>query len=446
MRTALLQMPSGIAGDMMLGALIDAGASVEAMTRAIHAVVGDRVSLAVEETQRAGVRGCRVEVRVDDEPLVEPGGPDSRGGLGSAGPIQLGAVAAPADHPPHAQGTHHTHHPHRAYADIDASLLEAALPPGVVRRARAVFRKLAEAEAGIHGTTPEAVHFHEVGSIDAVADIVGASAGLEDLGIDRLLHGPIAVGGGTVRAAHGTLPVPAPATAALLLGRACIHEEGAGELTTPTGAALLAALAIPAPDRLTVIASRIGLGAGRADPKERPNLLRLLLTEDAGAQPGSPEPSGSPLPGGPVGLRTRVAVLETSLDDCTPEEAGDALRRLFEDGALDVTLTPQVMKKSRPGFLLRVVSRPEDAERFARLLLEHTPTLGVRWRTEDRLELERREDPVQVEGVAVRVKVALAAGGDRPHVEHEDLVHLARTLGIPLAEARRRAESAWRNR
>jgi uncharacterized protein (TIGR00299 family) protein len=290
-----------------------------------------------------------------------------------------------------------------------------------------VFRALAEAEAGVHGADPDAVFFHEVGSWDAVADIVGAAAGVHALGLGRLLHGPVALGGGSTASAHGSIAVPAPATLRLLAGRECVLEAGAGELTTPTGAALLAAFAEPAPARLRLVPERVGYGAGRRDPPGRPNLARLTIGETEG-----PPATGL------------VAVVETALDDCSPEEAGFLMERLLEEGALDVTFTPLVMKKQRPGFLVRVLTPPEEASRFAARLTVETTTLGARWRLEERYEAPRRIDRVSLPEGEVRVKVALLEEGERPHPEHEDVARIARARGAPLAAVRREVERRWR--
>ncbi len=415
MRIGLLDLPSGISGDMFLGALVDAGASFEAMTRAVGEVGGERLTLRRSETLRGGLRGVRVEVLLDGEALIETGGP------GDAG------AGAPAGEHRHPHG--HGGHGHRPYREIVAALTGAELDPPVQEGALRAFALLGEAEARLHGTVPDQVHFHEVGSWDAVADVVGTAAGLASLGLDRLYHGPVAVGGGTVAAAHGTLPVPAPATLEILAGRELRFEAGAGELTTPTGAALLAALAEPLPGGLVMRPERSGYGAGGRDPAGRPNLARLTVgTADAG----------------PVGAE-RVAVVEASLDDLTPEDAGHLMQVLFDAGALDVTLSPLLMKKSRPGFLLRVIAPAEAGPGFASRVVRESPSLGARWRVEERVALPRRVDRVRLAEGEIRVKVALLpGGGERPHVEFEDLAAAARRRGIPPAELRREVEEAWR--
>jgi uncharacterized protein (TIGR00299 family) protein len=416
MRAGLLDLPSGLSGDMFLAALIDAGASLEAMERAVRAAGGNRLSLRRSEVMRGGLRGVRVEVMLDGEVLHEPGGPVSAGAEASAG--GHGGPEA-----------HRASHGHRPYRDIARALGEAALDPPVKETALRAFALLGEAEARLHGTVPDQVHFHEVGSLDAVADVVGTAAGVASLGLERLYHGPVAVGGGTVGAAHGTLPVPAPATLEILTGRELRFEPGAGELTTPTGAALLAALAEPLPAGLLLRPERTGYGAGRGDPAGRANLARLTVGEVEGA-PGETE---------------RVAVVEASLDDLTPEDAGHLMQILFEAGALDVTLSPLLMKKSRPGFLLRVIAEPQAGPDFATRVVRESTSLGARWRVEERTALPRRVDRVRLPEGEVRVKVALLpGGGERPHAEFEDVAAVARSRGVPPAEVRREVEEEWR--
>jgi hypothetical protein len=378
------------------------------MNRAVQAVAGAEVSLHPREVTRAGLRATHVAVRVGGRAIREDGEP----GAGNA---------------PHEPGD--PGHRHRAYAGIESRIREASLSPFVSRRALAAFRALAEAEGAVHGRPAAEVHFHEVGTQDALADVVGTAAGVESLGLERILHGPVAVGGGTVRTAHGTLPVPAPATMALLVGRTCVFEEGRGELTTPTGAALLVALAEEAGAPSPVRADAVGYGAGSRDPADRPNLARLVVgTLDAD------------------GLRRhQVGVVEASLDDCTPEEGAHLLQDLLSAGALDATLTPLIMKKGRPGFMIRVLAAPEAAPDLAERIVHQSPSLGARWRIEERIELPRRIERVQLADGDVRVKVAvLPDGSERMHAEYEDLAALARIRGVSLARVRAEVETVWR--
>ena len=425
MKTGFLQLQAGIAGDMLLGALLDAGADLGRVNAAVAAVSDGRLEITVHPTDRAGLRGLRAHVRLDGAAVAAAGGP--------------------AHHHEHSH-THHHHvhehlhkhelehehsHDHRGWAEIDARLQAATLSDRTREGARAVFRRLAEVEGARHGVPPEAVHFHEVGGWDALADIVGVSAALESLAVGDLWHGAVAVGGGTVRAAHGVLPVPAPATLELLGDRACVFEEGAGELTTPTGAPLLCVLPRPPPARFARPPVAVGYGAGRADSPGRPNLVRFTLGEAAaaGARAGT------------------VCVLETAIDNLTPEDAGDLVQHLLDRGALDATLTPLVMKKSRPGFLLRVVAAPESEHALLGVLWQRTATLGVRVRNEERHELPRTVTTITVDGETLRLKVAeLPDGSHRAYPELDDLVRVATRTGESLAGLRMRVLAAWQER
>jgi uncharacterized protein (TIGR00299 family) protein len=401
---------------MFLGALVDTGAPIEVMQEAVQAVAGDCLTLEPKEVRRAGIRGMHVEVRVNGEKIVESGGPfvTDSGGASSGG------------------SSPHGSNEHRTYSGIVEMIEGAKLASPIRDAALRVFHLLGEAESTIHGVALDHVHFHEVGSLDAVADVVGTAAGIDALGLTSLYHGPVAVGGGTVNAAHGTLPVPAPATLVLLRGRPCVVEPEAGELTTPTGAALLAALTQPVPTGVVLQPTATGYGAGTKDPEGRPNLARLMLSEMTGRDKET----------GP--RHTRVAVVETSLDDCTPEEGGHLLQALLDLGALDVTISPLIMKKGRPGFLLRVIAPEEAGSRFAGHVVRLSSSLGARWRLEDRLELDRRVDLVTLPDGEVRVKVAvLPDGSERVHPEYDDLAALAGKRGLPISRVRAEVEQVW---
>ena len=337
-RLAWVDASAGVAGDMLLGALVDAGADLAVLQAAVDAVVPGAVRLRRSEVVRAGLRAAKVDVDV----LV--------------------------DDPPH-----------RTWASVRA-LLEAADLPGPVRAgATAVFARLAEAEGRVHGVPASEVHFHEVGALDAVADVVGTCAALHALGVTTLVTSAVALGSGTVRAAHGSLPVPVPAVLELargwdVLAGGAAGPAATGELATPTGVALLTALAqgsgpLPA---LRVEAS--GVGAGTRDTPERANVVRVVL--------GAPAPA-------PRSHRETAVLLETTVDDLDPRVWPDVLAHLLAVGALDAWLTPVLMKKGRPGHVLSVLSGPRDAEALVDAVLEHTSTLGVRRSTVERDVLER---------------------------------------------------------
>ena len=414
MRLGHLHLGSGISGDMFLSVLSSGGVPLSVMEEAVRAVGGGRLSLVREAVIRGAIRATHVAVRLDGSRIEEGGGPGDEPVFSQAKP----------------NGKHH-HGKATTYAGIAERIEAATLSAFVKKKALLIFELLVKAEGEVHGAAPDHVHLHEVGALDAVADVVGTVAGVEALGLDRLYHGPISVGGGRVHSAHGLLPVPAPATLAMLRGRECVFEEGVGELTTPTGAALLVALAEEAPLDLRFRPTMVAYGAGARDPDGRPNVVRLTLGETE-SRPAR---------------RSQVAVIETALDDSTPEEGGHLITALMEAGALDASLTPLIMKKGRPGFLLRVLVPPAEGADFARRVVEISSSLGARWRVEDRVELDRRMDHVQLPDGEVRVKVAiLPDGSERIHPEYEDLARIADRRKSSLARVRSEVEQVWNNR
>ena len=320
--------------------------------------------------------------------------------------------------------------PHRHLRHIEELIRAADLDPGVRQRALEVFGRLADAEAEVHGSTREQVHFHEVGAADALVDVVGTIEGLRSVGVDEVYASPLRLGRGAVRSEHGLIPVPAPATAMLLRGVPVEMPDIEAELVTPTGAALLTTLvrnwSAPPVFRL----ERIGVGAGQRDLKEQPNVLRLLLGEVA-------SPSG-------VSVR-RVAVLETSLDDENPQFTAALIPELLEAGALDAMLVPTLMKKGRPGLWLVVIAEETHATQLAEMILTRSATLGVRVRIEERFELERRAASVETRFGPVDLKLArLPDGAERPTPEFESVRAAAERSGRPLREVAEAALEAWR--
>lgn len=394
MRIAWFDCFSGISGDMTLGALVSAGwpaAELEALPG------------------RLGLAGVRVGVK------------DVRRGPLAA--LQVEVVIEAAQQP-----LRHLRH-------VEEVLVRADLPDAVRERALAVFRRLAEAEAEVHGSSVEQVHFHEVGAADALVDVTGALLGLEQLGIMRVHASPPRLGRGSVRSEHGLIPVPAPATALLLRGAPVEIGEVESELTTPTGAALLATLVEDWGPPPAFRLERVGTGAGSRELAGQPNVLRVFVgeaQESAGA--GSLR-------------RRRVAVLETALDDENPQYVGAILPRLLAAGALDAMVVPSVMKKGRPGMWLVVIAEPESADALASLLLAETTSLGVRVRHEERVELERRAEPVETPFGRILLKVAMLPGGDERAVpEFESVREAAVRAGRPLREVAEAALAAWRER
>ena len=380
MLTAILDPFSGIAGDMTLGALLGVGL--------------DRAWLEALP-QRLGLDGVTVEIR---EVL--------RGEL-VCWKVDFGI-------PPQPHGRH--------IRQIREIVARSGAPEPVRTRADAAFAAIATAEGEIHGMPAEKVHLHEVGAVDAILDVVGVIWGLETLGVTDVRCGPLRVGDGTVRAAHGLLPVPAPATLKLLEGHAVQPgPEGAGELVTPTGAALVRVLS-SGPPPAEYVPRRSGYGAGTKDFPGRANALRIILADVPAAPRGA---SG----------REPIAVLACDVDDMSPEYLAGVVDRLRDEGALDVILTATTMKKGRQGTHVEVLSRPADAERLEALLLGHTTTIGVRRHEVSRVTLPRQEASIDVLGHSVRVKiVTLPDGGTRTKPEFDDVQRVALATGRRSAD------------
>ena len=391
MRIACFDCFSGISGDMTLAALVSAGGPA-AELESLPARLGlTGVEVVVSGARRGPFAATRVEVRIEDP------------------------------------------QPHRHLHHIRAILDAADLPAAARTRAHAAFRRLAEAEAEVHGSTVEKVHFHEVGAADALVDVAGAMLGLESLGIERVHATPPVLGRGSVQSGHGRIPVPAPAAVLLLRGAPVSLGDIEAELTTPTGAALLATVVErwepPPPFTL----ERVGTGAGARDLEDQPNVLRVMIGSTTAAAAAG-------------GLRRRrVAVLETALDDDNPQFVAALIPRLLEAGALDAMVVPSVMKKGRPGLWLVVIAGVADAGSLARQLLAETSSLGVRVREDDRYELERESAEVETAFGRVTLKVATLPDGARRAVpEFESVRAAAERAGRPLREVAEAAIGAWR--
>jgi pyridinium-3,5-bisthiocarboxylic acid mononucleotide nickel chelatase len=399
-----LECPSGLAGDMFLGACLDLGMPVAVLDEVVAALGLSGVSLEARRARRGGVSGTRFRVLLDGRPIEGPD-PEEEGG----------GAPPPAGHA------------HRSFTDIREAIRRSALPRPVVERSIELFARLAEVEAGIHGIDVEQVHFHEVGALDSLVDVVGACAALEYLSPARLTCGTVVVGSGRARTAHGVLPVPAPATATLLRGVPTVGE-GEGELVTPTGALLLASFIDGFGAAPPMRASREGYGLGRRQLADRPNAARLTV--------GEPEDGAGP-------AAHEVAVLETQVDDASGETLGFALERLLESGALDVFHTAVGMKKGRPGVLVTVVCRPAEEQRLAAVLLGETGSLGCRISRQRRLEAERVAGEVATRYGPVAVKWARL--GDRTlggAPEYEACRAIAQSTGIPWRDVYRAALAA----
>jgi hypothetical protein len=309
-------------------------------------------------------------------------------------------------------------HGHRNLTEIREIIARAAISDPAKATAIRVFEALGAAEAEIHNTSVENVHFHEVGAVDAMVDIVCAAVGAEALGVEEWVCSPLNVGGGTVKCAHGALPVPAPATLKLLAGAPVYSSGPQVELVTPTGAAIVKTLAARFASFPAMKVEKSGYGAGSRDFPDHPNVLRLTIGEAAGAA---------------TTLADRITVLEANLDDLSPQVLAYAMERLLSDGALDVFSAPVQMKKNRPGALLTVLSKPEDADRMAKLIFAETTTLGIRRREEQRHVLARRWESVLTNWGPVRIKIASMNGTISNYApEYEDCRALAEAHHVPL--------------
>ena len=419
MAIAYLDAFSGISGDMTVGAFLDLGMPLGILEFGLNALDVQGYRLDVAPRVRSGIRATKF--------TVDLGRPDP-------------GVFVPAV-TPHAHGavrTRTAHGPHRPYREIRALLDRAALSPRVRERAQQVFRALAVAEGKVHGVSPDDVAFHEVGAIDAIVDVVGTALCLEHFGVEELLVSPLPLGSGFVQTQHGTMPVPAPATLELLRGFPVRPEDGAKELVTPTGAAIVAALARPGAAG-EIVPGAIGYGAGERELADRPNLLRIVLGERADAPP-APSVAAS---AGPGLLRETMMVHEANVDDMNPEFLPAAVEALFAAGARDVTLAPVTMKKGRPGTLLQVIAEPAERERIAGVMLRETSTIGVRTHAVERLVLPREQRTVETPFGAIRVKVVtLPDGSRRAAPEHDDCLRAARAHDVPIADVRAAALAA----
>jgi hypothetical protein len=430
---------AGISGDMTLGALIAAGADVETLRRGLASLGLAGWELQVSPVTRRGIAGTSVEIRVDAAGSADAAQtpPEKhphahRHEHAHPHPHEHDHAHGQADHDqpaasPHAEHDHATHPRH--LSEILRRIDGSELPSAVKQQAAAVFTRLGEVEAKMHAIPLEEVHFHEVGAVDSIVDIVGSVYALHLLGVERIVCSPLPSGHGFVRAAHGLLPIPAPATLELLRGAPLRSVDVEGELVTPTGAALMATLAAEFGPMPAMRVDAIGYGAGKKD-FPFPNLLRLCI--------GRPEAAVDLPP-------TTVTLLEANLDDLNPQFYDPIMERLFEAGALDVFLTPIQMKKNRPAVLLSVLCAPDRAGALADILFAESSTLGVRTSDWSRFCLEREWTEVATPWGSVRVKVG-RRGARICNIapEFEDCRRLARTAGVPVKEVHATALEAAR--
>jgi uncharacterized protein (TIGR00299 family) protein len=386
MKLAYFDCFSGISGDMTLGALVDAGCPVEYLRSELQSLDIPGWTLASEKVWKNGMAATLVKVQTEDRQK------------------------------------------HRSLSTILDILQASKLAPQVRDRAAAIFQKLGQAESYVHDAPLEKIHFHEVGAVDAIVDIVGACLGFDALGIDKFSCSPLNVGGGTVKMAHGTLPVPAPATARLLQRIPTYSSGVQKELVTPTGAAIIATVCDSFGSQPAMSVSAIGYGAGTIDLEHQPNVVRMMIGEVAEKSAGAEIPNATPF-----GFDEEIAVIEANLDDMNPQIYGHFQERALTLGALDVYTTPVQMKKNRPGTLLTVLCKPKDAQSLMDLIFAETTTIGARTYNAKRRVLPRETVTVTTTFGDVRMKVASVNGHIRQATpEYEDCRRLAVEKNVPL--------------
>lgn len=389
MKIAYFDCFSGAAGDMILGALLDAGLPLDVLQGELSKLDLHHFHLRSERVTKRGLSGTKAHVCIDED--------------------------------------HHGQH-HRHLGDIERIIEDSGLQQSVKTKSLAIFRSLAEAEAKIHATSVENIHFHEVGAMDAIVDVIGSVIGLAALEVDTIFCSAMNVGSGTIRCAHGVLPVPAPATAELTRGKPVYSNGVVGELLTPTAAAILTTLSSGFGPIPSMVCERIGYGAGSAD-LETPNLLRVFIGY------GEKESTG---------YETEVAaVIETTIDDMNPQMYDYLVEKILGMGVYDIFLLPVQMKKNRPGTLVTVICPPEQVSAVSDILLRETTTIGLRWRIDNRIKARRSIREISTEYGNIRIKIA-RAGSEIVNItpEYDDCKRLALEKSIPLKRVLEAARAA----
>ena len=422
MKTLYLECGMGAAGDMLTAALSELIPDRQGFIDKMNSLGLPGVHVEAEPAVKCGITGTHMKVTVAGE---EEESEDEHGHDHHHEHDHEHEHHHDHDHDHHHDHDHdhdhdheHHHHHHTSVADINGLIDGLAVSDRVKADAKAVYALIAEAESKVHGHPVEQIHFHEVGTMDAVADVVAVCILMEMIDADSITASPVHVGSGSVRCAHGILPVPAPATALILSGIPTYGGQVQGELCTPTGAALLKHFVSSFGDRPVMAVEAIGYGMGKKD-FERANCVRAFLGESAGS-------------------RDRIVKLECNLDDMTGEAVSFAMQALLKAGALDVYTQAIGMKKSRPGILLSVLCRPEDADWMAALMMKHTTTLGIRRQDMDRYVLDRSIETVETVYGSVRVKKAHGLGVRKMKAEYDDLAALAEANDLSLEDIRRK--------
>jgi len=378
-KVAYFDCPSGVAGDMIMAALVDAGVPLAALRAEIEKLPVEGWTITAREVRKGAFRATKVDVGVDRQ----------------------------------------THQPHRSLGDILAILERSALGVGAKERAARIFTRLAEAEARVHGTDRESVRFHDVGAVDAIVDVVGAVVGLDLAGVQAVHVSALPIGGGLVDGPHGKIPVPGPGTAELLRGFPVVDTGVRAELVTPTGAAILTTLATSAGSMPSLTIGAVGYGAGTMDLPGTPNVLRCFLGETTG----------------PAAADETVVQVETTIDDMSPQLYETLIERVFEAGALDVFLQPVIMKRGRPGVVVTALSAPDRVSEVSRVLFEESTTIGVRWSEWRRARLEREMVVLTTAYGAIPFKIS-RLGGRVVTVtpEFADVARIAGEKALPVRE------------
>lgn len=423
MHTLYLDCFAGISGDMAIGALLDCGLDFEFLKRELAKLKLEGYELSLERVDRSGISAVKFGVHVHG--LHHDHSHDHHHHHD-----HTHAHEHSHDHSQESSHSHahshsylhepHHHHEHRSLSTIKQMIAASELSATIRRRATAIFERIGEAEAKIHGVPIEAVHFHEVGAVDSIVDIVGACIGLEALGVERVISSPLHVGAGTFKCDHGTYPVPGPATTEILRGVPIYSKEIQGELVTPTGAAIVAEFATAYGPLPPMRIERIGYGAGTRSYPQFPNVLRVLIGEEEKAET-TPE---------------CVTVIEANIDDMNAQVFGHLMEEALAAGALDIFYTPVQMKKNRPGVLLTLLCAPSERARMIDLIFHETTTLGVRYREEQRAVLRREHVTVTTSFGAIRIKVARNAQGQIVNFapEFEDCRAAARQHRVAIRE------------
>ena len=375
MRTAYFDCVSGISGDMILGALVDAGIALPDLIEELQKLHLDEFQITAERVTKHSISATKVNV------LAIEG------------------------------------HKHRNLDSVLQIITQSDLPASTKEKASSCFQRLAEAEADVHGTTPDQVHFHEVGAVDAIVDVVGSISALDLLGIEQVRGSMLRFGRGTTKGSHGPMPIPVPAVVAMCQGIPSERTNIPSELVTPTGAAILTTLASSIGEPLILTPEKVGYGAGSRDLEQTPNLLRVEIGEVNSVQ-----------------NTETLILLETNIDDMTPEIYGYLLEQLLTSGARDAYLTPIIMKKGRPGVQVSVLTEPQLANRISSLIIRETTTLGVRRTVVDRVSVSRTSSTVETRFGTIRVKIADIEGESRITPEYEDCARIARENGVPILD------------